>query len=269
MSTNNGYQNIVDVEPEQEQVPQVYSDPDTEMRQKIALQQEKRAKHRAGRKWTNAERLNIRLQITDMLLRGSTIGSIIDYMVDEDAADQDYISAATVKDIIKSIEQEWRDTYLSSINKVKERELAKLDKIEEEAWDAWEASKQGKTRDQVNSEISVDRKSGAAKRTPRVTRTTKETASGDPRYMDIIFKCMTMRIRLYGIDEIRNTGTPDMGDVGNELQRRLDKYKDALGGTSVTLERVTITEHHPAESVDPERSASEAGRILDTTGSVR
>lgn len=267
MSTNNGYQNIVDVEPDERDM--IMPDPDAALKSRMLRTYDENKKRKAGRKWTEAERINMRTTVANMLVRGASMNTIIDHMHDPSAPDEQYVSIDTIRNIVKTIEQEWRDTYTAAINKVKERELAKLDHMEEQAWEAWEQSKQGKTRDQVNAEVTTDRTTGAAKRTPRVTRTTKESNPGDPRYMDIIFKCIAMRIRLYGLDEIRNTGTPENGALTNDLQRRLSKYEDALSGSTFTVERITLTEHHPAQSVDTERSTPEAGHILDTTGSVR
>ena len=219
-------------------------------------------------KRTNSQAQKLRVEISNLLVRGYKPIEIAERFNEE---------LANVMNYIRSIESDWRDHYRENMDKVKSKELARIDTIETEAWDSWEKSKLGRTKDQVNSEVNIDR-NGQAKRNPRVSRTIKESSVGDPKFLEIIMKCVTMRMNIYGLDVVRAAAQPEAQSADtNVLAERIEKY-----GRSIFEESVTITrranlptqtgvddQHDPREPLDSQRSPRKANEVLDVTGSVR
>ena len=91
----------------------------------------------------------------------------------------------TVSRDLKQIRQDWRRDMVEMFDHAKEEQLKRIDKVEAEAWAAWERSK-------------------------RVVGLTKKRV-GDSRMLDLARKCCEDRRKLLGLDE------PDKLEVHGEL----------------------------------------------------
>ena len=97
---------------------------------------------------------------------------------------------------LKVIYKEWREQRSEFIEEKMELELAKLDKIETECWEAWERSKEGRRKTVIDGgELNQAGMSGGRLREREV-----ETTFGDTRFLDIIQKCMERRAALLGLN---------------------------------------------------------------------
>jgi len=219
----------------------------------------------AQAKRTNAQAENLKVEISKLLVRGFKPAEI---------AERKGIELHSVRYYIKVIEDEWKLSLLDNMDKFKSREIAKIDAVEQEAWESWEKSKQGRTKDQVNAEVNVGR-DGTVKRNPRVSRTIKESSVGDSRFLEIVFKCIEKRIAIIGLDIIRAASNPGVGDGDiNVLEQRIARYKHVITEDVVSItvsanQNRTVDQHDPGEPLDPARSPRKTNAILDTTGSVR
>lgn len=124
---------------------------------------------------------------------------------------------------LKAIQEAWRASALRNFDEAKAQELAKIDEVEREAWDAWFNSKkprlitfketvlQGKQRPSQTLDVLDDDDEedetediGAfeellnARTKERVTR---EEMLGDPRFLLIVHSCIERRSKLLGLDE--------------------------------------------------------------------
>ena len=91
---------------------------------------------------------------------------------------------------LKEIRKQWLESSVRDFDALKSEQLAKIDYMESEAWDAWEKSK-------TNSK-SVTRKQGG-KLSGEVT-TKVESLTGNPAYLNIVDRCIERRCRLLGLD---------------------------------------------------------------------
>jgi len=90
---------------------------------------------------------------------------------------------------LKEIQRRWMAS-LDDFDKAKGKELAKLDKLEAELWEAWGRSQNKKIKD---TDIIVD-------------------DSGDPRFLSGILKCIERRCAILGLDAPK-TIAPVGGDT--------------------------------------------------------
>jgi hypothetical protein len=97
------------------------------------------------------------------------------------------------------IRKRWLESSVRDFDAAKSEQLAKIDHMESEAWDAWEKSK-GKHR-QVTTKKGINGKGEIDETTVKV-----EDLIGNPAYMNIIDRCIERRCRLLGLDaELRYT----------------------------------------------------------------
>lgn len=98
---------------------------------------------------------------------------------------------------VNELLEEWQQERVSDIDKLIAAELKGLNDVEREAWDAWEKSKQDRTK-------SVTRKKGTPnnkKDGDGVTTTSYEyydeviTGYGDSKFLDIIKECKIQRLQ--------------------------------------------------------------------------
>lgn len=172
---------------------------------------------------------------------------------------------STVAAMIRSVKAEWLEMAREDVVKLRAKEIAKIDHIEQEAWEAWERSKESKRRDQVNAEVNVG-KDGKVKRTPRASRTVQEDRVGDPRYLDIVFRCIEKRVRILGIiDENAASSIGDINGELNSLEIRVSRYVSAgvLNDGIVGTPQAIADYDDSGEPMDSARSAPKTGDILD------
>lgn len=102
------------------------------------------------------------------------------------------LSHKTIGRDIHEILARWRAEMLRGIDELKAAELARLNRMEREAWDAWERSCQIKERT-----LSEQKQGTAAGQRAQLTR---EQQTGDPRYLQIVQWCITKRCAILGLD---------------------------------------------------------------------
>ena len=115
-------------------------------------------------------------------------------------------SLRTVHKDVNALLEEWRSTRVDNIDLGVQLELERINDIIREAWEAWEKSKQDgdKTRTKqtgIPTQPSDDKEGGSDDKivTIKLERTTEEQANcGDPRYLEIIHKCLMERRKLLG-----------------------------------------------------------------------
>ena len=119
-----------------------------------------------------------RKQVAALYLRGQS---------QRDIAQQLGVHQAQVSRDLKVLHQEWRASALQDFDARKARELAKIDELEREAWQAWK-------RSQEPLEITKASSDGSSK---KVEKTQKEQC-GDPRFLQIVDHCIRRRCDILG-----------------------------------------------------------------------
>jgi hypothetical protein len=168
-------------------------------------------------------------------------------------AEQLGVHQPTVCDDLKKIQRQWRESTVRNFDEAKELELQKLDRVEREAWAAWE-------RSQKPAQSATVEGDGAPKR----SRKTILQKNGDPRYLDTVLKCVAARRAILGLDaptKIAAT-TPD-GQALNFDQRQVHINAILAERFGIHVLGVSTDEH---EASNPSRSLSASGVIVDALG---
>jgi hypothetical protein len=93
---------------------------------------------------------------------------------------------------LSAIRQEWLRSSLVDFDARKAEELARLDRLEREYWDAWEASKKER-------QTSVTEQTTAAEGERLRAGLRKEEQTGDPRYLAGVERCLEQRAKILGL----------------------------------------------------------------------
>jgi len=116
-----------------------------------------------------------------------------------DIADELNLCQPTISSDIKALQKIWLNSSLRDFDELKSRELAKIDNLELEYWDAWDRSKQIKK----SKTIKLRPRKGQKKATNEdITdiQTKDEDVVGDPRFLNGVERCIERRCKLLGID---------------------------------------------------------------------
>lgn len=164
-----------------------------------------------GKRRSNGELARDRRNISDLYLQGR---------LQADIAAKLNISQSTVSRDITWLQAQWLTSSLVNINKVKSKELAKIDRLEREYWTAWERSCEDaetltqKTKGKVEKRQDDDGRF-VAERPAEATKTSKGQA-GDPRFLAGIQWCIERRCKILGVDAPTRADLTTKGESLNE-----------------------------------------------------
>lgn len=126
-----------------------------------------------------------------------------------------------VSDDLKALRAEWREARLTNMDDAMSEQLAKLDLVEREAHDAWEKSK---------LDAQVRRVTSGPDGRIRVSE--RRGQYGDPRFKEIILKCIAQRCKILGLEAPTKTESkttvelpPSREELLEKLQQRLSVLK--------------------------------------------
>lgn len=171
---------------------------------------DKRPSHPVGKHRRSEKQLDLDLAaITRLLVQGKTQSEI--------AAELN-MQKGTVSRDIKAIQQRWQQSTLMDFHSARMIQIAKLDQIEAEAWEAWQKSKEEATA----ATRSTSDDAG--------TRTTisKRTQSGDSRYLAVIRDVIELRARLLGLLTATTNTTVNLPGAHQTVVVSADKMKDVF-----------------------------------------
>jgi hypothetical protein len=125
------------------------------------------------------------------------------------------VDTSTVSRDLAKLRAEWLKTSISNIDQKKADELARLDRLEMEYWDAWERSKQ-------DAETTTLEKMGVMKDEAGMVLGTKvkqvkriEGQTGNPAFLAGVLACIAKRCQILGLDEPRKM---DITSAGKPLK---------------------------------------------------
>ena len=99
------------------------------------------------------------------------------------------VTQKTISLDLKAIQAEWLAQAVLDRGEWTARELARIDEVERQAWAAW-------TKSQENAEILRDKRRGDKSETEKVSK----GQAGDPRFLEVVLKCVAKRCELLGLD---------------------------------------------------------------------
>lgn len=113
------------------------------------------------------------------------------------------IEPYTVSRDLAFVRAKLMENAINDLDAARKAELAKLDVIEAEAWEAWERSKQPRISKSATKGDTVNKQS-----------VKEEERGGDPRYMEIILRCSDQRAKILGLV----VNKVDMTSAGKPMQ---------------------------------------------------
>jgi predicted transcriptional regulator len=185
-------------------------------------------------KFTAAERRAQVLTVESLYLSGKT---------QADIAAQIGVSQQQVSKYLVRLQQAWLSRLGESLKSVKGRELARLDRLEREHWQAWARSCQN-AQTTVNRAKTVTMKiedgDAGLIELPALEREwthTERGQVGDPRFLQGVHDCIEMRLRIVG----------GFADKAILLKTPEDKIIEALRSGRLDLAEVRARFPHKAE----------------------
>ena len=109
-------------------------------------------------------------------------------------ADKWRVSQAQISYDLKHIHAEWISAAVMDVGEVKARELARIDAMELEYWQAWKESKDPKKKESKTARRAIE---GTA---PYISEAREEIEErvGDSRYLDGLQWCVEQRLKIAG-----------------------------------------------------------------------
>jgi hypothetical protein len=99
------------------------------------------------------------------------------------------VDQSTISGDLKAIRREWRESAIRDFNQAQAEELQKIDRVEREAWAAWELSKKPSQSAVVDGDADSQQ-----------ARKTIKNRHGDPRLLEVVLKCIVSRREILGLD---------------------------------------------------------------------
>jgi len=148
-------------------------------------------------KRTRAERdRDIAEIVAPMYLRGKTHTEICEAL---NKVRPYKLSRSQITLDIKELNRRWQKQCNEAVTAVKARQLAVIDEVERAAWEAFERSLQASQRTTQESEAEpVEGKPDLQKK--KRARVQRENRDGDPRWLDIVMRCVERRCKIIGVD---------------------------------------------------------------------
>lgn len=144
--------------------------------------------------------LERRSRVAEMYLRG-----MAQYLIAEELG----VSTGQISQDLKKLATQWQASIDINMDEIKARELAKIDKLEKEYYDAWIRSCQEKTKKSM-------KKKGINKALSNNEQTlTKEQMIGDPRFLEGVRWCINKREEIFGYGAAKKL---DLSSKGEKLQ---------------------------------------------------
>jgi len=149
--------------------------------------------------------LERRTKVSDLYLRGLSQWQI---------ARELGIGQATVSRDLEALRVQWRESSSLAIDTILQRELAKIDLIEAEAWIAWERSKENRER------TTKERSSGETSAKSKVVVVT-EGRLPDNEFLKTVQWCISKRCEILGLDAPRKL--EHSGEIGGAAMSEADR----------------------------------------------
>lgn len=130
---------------------------------------------------------------------------------------------------LKEIHKRWRESALVNMNEAKQRELARIDELEREYWDAWERSKQDVTKTVT----------GKSDKDGNRASISKEQQVGNASYLAGVQWCIEQRCKIFGLYEAAKISidwrkaVEEQGvNAGDVFERLVNAYIGAVGNAT-------------------------------------
>ena len=179
---------------------------------------------------TEEEKQRDYLEIAPLMIMNTPIRAIVEILKENE--ERSYtLSQTQVHRDTKAILQQWQEERKDFIDLLMDKELAKLDLIEREAWGAWQESKKGEKTTKIEGGEVINGQVSSGK----IKERTMKSTPGDPRYLDMVQKCIDKRVEILGFAAAKKIDVNATVGVGNAIvymaKDELDKEISRLYST--------------------------------------
>lgn len=181
---------------------------------------------------TKQERERDRVRISELYVRQWTQHRI---------AAEIGISQGLVSQEIKKIKKEWRESSVRNFDEERDKMLAEVNAIMEDARKGWEMSigmQERITKDMVEGSqeseptVADGQKAGTNRKSEKKSaRVTRWNSSGAPKFLEIILKCLDRKAKLLGLDAPVTSEVKISSDISYEQAMEMIKELDEQEGT--------------------------------------
>ena len=169
--------------------------------------------------------------IANMLFQGARLSDMPAILQERTGAEY-ALAVNTISETIRNLSKRWQEKALIKVDEIKNRELIKLDALEDEYWRAWHRSCMPKEDLEIVMQRATDINDLPILTAPMVetqNRIKKYTRDGAAKYLEGVERCIDKRCKLLGLyAPIKVSGNGIDGfdnetyDLPlNELQKRL------------------------------------------------
>ena len=157
-----------------------------------------------------------RARIAEMLLLGRTYRDM--------AHAVGVRSTQTIFADVKAVIAEWRETQQHHVSEWVSMELERIGRVESQAWEAWERSREDAVIDSVE-------KFPKFKKTKHVAK----GQAGNPSFLDVVLRCVQRRCELLGLDAPKDINVPGLLTPEEIEKRRVERFQRALPALEIAL----------------------------------
>lgn len=95
------------------------------------------------------------------------------------------------------VQKQWRESTTMNLDEAKQKELARIDELQNDFWTAWESSKTERTKARQETDGTKDR---SGKPIVKKSSMEKEQRDGNPAFLQGVLSCIDRRCKLLGLD---------------------------------------------------------------------
>jgi len=165
---------------------------------------------------TPEDRIRDRARIAEWYLKGKTQAWIATELSRIYYPDRAPISQQQISLDMKAIIQGWKEVALKDVVELRQAELEKVNRMENEYWDAWERSCANKQTKAARKRLGKDADAGNT-----VQSVTDESRDGNPAFMAGIQWCINKRCELLGLNAPTKSQNVDI-DLSTLNEKQLE-----------------------------------------------
>lgn len=165
--------------------------------------------------------------IARLYLKGKSQIEIADTLADERPYS---LSQRQISYDLKAIQGKWLESALIDFGDARARELARIDTLEQEYWEAWVRSQE--QTEKKNTSVSGDKKG---------VEINRENRDGNPQFLSGVQWCIEQRCKIFGLYEPerfaidwRQEAKESGIDAGALFERMVNEMVDAIEGGGKT-----------------------------------
>jgi predicted transcriptional regulator len=161
------------------------------------------------------------------------------------------ISQATVSRDLAEIVKGWKAEAVADMDEIKAKELAKLDALEVEAYEAWQGSKKESQKTVVEERPgrnTSDEKPGKGANAGKFIKVEKQTSDGDPRFLQALLAIQDRRAKIQGFDvpvkfdgTVTNKATINASALSDSALAEIMAARDALAAAQAAQDATPAT----------------------------